>query len=44
MKVVIVEDERLASKRLEQLLKSVDPDIEIVKILESVDEAVKSFG
>lgn len=44
MKVVIVEDERLASKRLEQLLKSVDPGIEIVKILESVDEAVNWFS
>ncbi len=44
MKVVIVEDERLASKRLEQLLKLVEPDIEIVQILESVDEAVNWFS
>jgi DNA-binding LytR/AlgR family response regulator len=44
MKVVIVEDERLASKRLEQLLKKVEPNIEVLQILESVDEAVNWFS
>jgi DNA-binding LytR/AlgR family response regulator len=44
MKVVIVEDERLASKRLEQLLKKVEPYIEVLQILESVDEAVNWFS
>ncbi len=44
MKVVIVEDERLASKRLELLLKIVEPGIEIVQILESVDDAVNWFS
>lgn len=44
MKVVIVEDERLASKRLAQLLKIVEPGIEILQILESVDEAVNWFS
>lgn len=44
MKVVIVEDERLASKRLEQMLKLVEPGIEILQILESVDESVNWFS
>lgn len=44
MKVVIVEDERLASKRLEQMLKKVEPNIEVLQILESVDEAINWFS
>lgn len=44
MKVVIVEDERLASKRLEHLLKKLDPGIEVLQILESVDDAVNWFS
>lgn len=44
MKVVIVEDERLASKRLEKLLKKVEPNIEVLQILESVDDAVNWFS
>lgn len=44
MKVVIVEDERLASKRLEQLLKKVEPGIEVIQILESVDDSVNWFS
>ena len=44
MKVVIVEDERLASKRLEYLLKIVEPGIEVLQILESVDDAVNWFS
>ena len=43
MKVVIVEDERLASKRLAQLLKIVEPGIEVLQILESVEESVNWF-
>jgi DNA-binding LytR/AlgR family response regulator len=44
MKVVIVEDERLASKRLEHLLKIVEPGVEVLHILESVDDAVNWFS
>jgi DNA-binding LytR/AlgR family response regulator len=44
MKVVIVEDERLASKRLEYLLKIVEPGMEVLQILESVDDAVNWFS
>lgn len=43
MKVVIVEDERLASKRLESLLKKAEPGIEVIQILESVEDAVNWF-
>jgi DNA-binding LytR/AlgR family response regulator len=44
MKVVIVEDERLASKRLESLLKKAEPGIEIMQILESVEDAINWFS
>jgi DNA-binding LytR/AlgR family response regulator len=44
MKVVIVEDERLAAKRLEHLLKIAEPGIEVLQILESVEEAVNWFS
>ncbi len=44
MKVVIVEDERLASKRLEHLLKIVEPGVEVLHFLESVDDAVNWFS
>jgi len=44
MKVVIVEDERLASKRLELLLKKAEHRIEVVQILESVEDAVNWFS
>jgi DNA-binding LytR/AlgR family response regulator len=44
MKVVIVEDEQLASKRLESLLKKAEPGIEILQILESVEDAINWFS
>ena len=44
MNVVIVEDERLASKRLESLLKKVEPGIEVIQILESVEDAINWFS
>jgi len=44
MKAVIVEDERLASKRLEYLLHKVEPGMEVLQILESVDDAVNWFS
>lgn len=40
MKVVIIEDERLAAEKLESLLKQVDAEIEVVAKLESVEESV----
>jgi len=43
MKVVIVEDERLAAEKLTDLLVKVEPDIEVLKVLESVEESVNWF-
>lgn len=44
MKVVLVEDEKLASQRLLRLLNNVNPEIEVVSILESVEDAVNWFS
>ena len=41
MKVVIVEDERIAVERLLTLLKQYDESIEVVACLESIDETVQ---
>ncbi|MFM9911731.1 MAG: LytR/AlgR family response regulator transcription factor [Chitinophagaceae bacterium] len=41
MKVLIVEDERLAAQRLQHLLKQYDPSIEVVGITESITDTVQ---
>ena len=41
MRAIIIEDEQLAARRLEQLIRNTDPSIEIVSILESVAESVE---
>ena len=41
MKVLIVEDEKPAIEKLEQLIRKYDPEIEIVGTCISVDETVK---
>ncbi len=43
MKVVIIEDEELAARRLESLIKECAPDTEVLAKLESVEEAVAWF-
>jgi DNA-binding LytR/AlgR family response regulator len=43
MKTIIIEDEQLAARRLENLVKTIDPTIEIVAKLESVKESVEWF-
>jgi DNA-binding LytR/AlgR family response regulator len=43
MRVVIIEDESLASERLKKMIKTYDKDIEILAQLESVEESVKWF-
>ncbi|MBA4367022.1 MAG: DNA-binding response regulator [Desulfobacterium sp.] len=40
MKVVIIEDEMAASRRLEKMLKKIDPQIEILAMLDSIDDTV----
>lgn len=41
MRVVIVEDEKLAAERLQTLLHACDPSAEVVACLESIDETVQ---
>lgn len=41
MNVVIVEDEKLATERLQTLLKQYDPSVRITACLESIEEAVQ---
>ncbi len=43
MKVLIVEDEAPAFRRLQSLLQEIDASIEIVEVIDSVKEAVKWF-
>ena len=43
MKVLIIEDEHRAAKRMIQLLKAVKPEAEVVKVIDSVEEAVQWF-
>lgn len=40
MKAVIIEDEKLAAERLEELVKDIDPSIEITAKLTSVEQSV----
>lgn len=41
MKVLIVEDERLAAQRLQHLLMEYDPSVEVIGIAESISETVQ---
>jgi len=43
MRTVIIEDEQLAARRLEMMVKTFDPTIEIIAQLESVAESVEWF-
>ncbi len=43
MKTIIIEDEQLAARRLEMMVKTIDPSIEIVAKLESIAESVEWF-
>jgi two-component system, LytTR family, response regulator LytT len=43
MKVVIVEDEQPAAQKLTRLLAEIDPNIEIVIVLESVEKVINWF-
>jgi two-component system, LytTR family, response regulator LytT len=41
MKTIIIEDEKLAAERLEELIKEIDPSIEISAKLTSVEQSIK---
>ncbi|HRZ96468.1 MAG TPA: DNA-binding response regulator, partial [Paludibacter sp.] len=40
MKALIIEDEAFAARRLENMIKEIDPKIDVVAKLESVSESV----
>lgn len=40
MKVLIIEDEELAARRLQILLREIDPTIQIVSVIDSIEETV----
>jgi len=44
MRIVIIEDEMYAAKRLENMIREFDPSIEIAAWLESVSESVNWFS
>jgi two-component system, LytTR family, response regulator LytT len=41
MKIVVIEDEKLTAKDLAKTIKAVDPDIEILALLHSVEESIE---
>jgi len=41
MKVLIIEDEAPAFRRLQKVLEEIKPDVEIVEVIDSVEESVK---
>jgi two-component system response regulator LytT len=43
MRVIIIEDERPASQKLIRLLEGIDPGIEVIAVLQSVEEATNWF-
>lgn len=43
-RVLIIEDEKPASKRLQRLLADLNPEIEIIDIIDSVEDAVNWFN
>ncbi len=43
MKVLIIEDEKPASQKLIRLLKEINPDIEIIDVLKSVEQSTNWF-
>ena len=43
MKIVIIEDEEFAARRLERLLQEIDPSVEVVIKLESVVDSIEWF-
>ncbi|TFH22068.1 MAG: response regulator transcription factor, partial [Bacteroidia bacterium] len=44
MKVIIIEDEHLTAERIRTLLNKIDSDITVLKVIDSVSQAVKWFG
>jgi two-component system, LytTR family, response regulator LytT len=43
MKVLVIEDEQIAASRLVEMLRDLDRDIEVVKVLDSVESSIEFF-
>src|SRR4051812_43050770 len=44
MKIIIIEDEPLVAKDLQNLLRRVEPDVQVVEVLSSVEAATRWFA
>jgi len=44
MKIVIIEDEEFAARRLERMINEIDPSIEVIAKLESVVGSIEWFN
>jgi two-component system LytT family response regulator len=44
MKIIIIEDEPLVAKDLQNLLKRIEPDVQVMEVLSSVDAATRWFA
>lgn len=44
MRVLIIEDEKTASDRMQRMLCSIDPEIEIIQVIDTVEEAINWFA
>lgn len=44
MKVVIIEDEEIAARHLRSMLKEIDPEIEVVDTLDSIESSIHFFN
>lgn len=44
MKVAIIEDEEIAARHLKTMLKEIDPDIEVVAALDSIESSIHFFS
>ena len=43
MKAIIIEDEIVAAQALQTLIREVNPDIEVIAVLQSIDESIEWF-
>ena len=44
MKTVIIEDEYIAAQTLQNTLQEIDPSIEVLAVLQSIEESVEWFS
>lgn len=44
MKAIIIEDEQIAAQNLQRLIKELDPNIEVSRVLQSVEESIEYFS